>query len=116
MIDEALRDAQHGLQRWRARPMFAMAAILTIALSTGAATAFFSLVDGVLLKPLPYPKGERLVAITFIQSRIQDPFRRNLLFELNEVAALEGLKMSEENFGRMQLVQQNLLRYWSDMP
>src|SRR5690349_21917668 len=63
MIDEALRDAQHGLQRWRARPMFAMAAILTIALSTGAATAFFSLVDGVLLKPLPYPKGERLVAV-----------------------------------------------------
>ena len=37
-------------------------------------------------------KGERLVAITFIQSRIQDPFRRNMLFELNEVAALEGLK------------------------
>ena len=65
---------------------------------------------------IPVTKGERLVAITFIQSRIQDPFRRNLLFELNEVAALEGLKMSEENFGRLQLVQQNLLRHWSDMP
>ncbi|MBV8907682.1 MAG: Fe2+-dependent dioxygenase, partial [Sphingomonas sp.] len=39
----------------------------------------------------PVTKGERLVAITFIQSRIQDPFRRNLLFNLNEVAALEGL-------------------------
>ncbi len=65
---------------------------------------------------IPVTKGERLVAITFIQSRIQDPFRRNLLFELNEVAALEGLKMSQENFGRLQLVQQNLLRYWSDMP
>ena len=37
-------------------------------------------------------KGERLVAITFIQSRIPDPFRRNLLFNLNEVAALEGLQ------------------------
>ena len=65
---------------------------------------------------VPVTRGERLVAITFIQSRIQDPFRRNMLFELNEVAALEGLKMSEENFGRLQLVQQNLLRYWSDMP
>jgi len=65
---------------------------------------------------VPVTKGERLVAITFIQSRIQDPFRRNLLFELNEVAALEGLKMDAENFGRLQLVQQNLLRYWSDMP
>ena len=65
---------------------------------------------------VPVTRGERLVAITFIQSRIQDPFRRNMLFELNEVAALEGLKMHAENFGRLQLVQQNLLRYWSDMP
>jgi PKHD-type hydroxylase len=65
---------------------------------------------------VPVTRGERLVAITFIQSRIQDPFRRNTLFELNEVAALEGLKMDPENFGRLQLIQQNLLRYWSDMP
>ncbi len=65
---------------------------------------------------VPVTKGERLVAITFIQSRIQDPFRRYLLYELNEVAALEGLKMDPENFGRLQLVQQNLLRHWSDMP
>ena len=63
---------------------------------------------------LPVTRGERLVAITFIQSRIQDPFRRNMLFELNEVAALEGLNMSQDNFSRLQLVQANLLRYWSD--
>jgi PKHD-type hydroxylase len=65
---------------------------------------------------MPVTRGERLVAITFIQSRIQDPFRRNMLYELNEVAALEGLKMDPENYGRLQLVQQNLLRHWSDMP
>ena len=65
---------------------------------------------------VPVTRGERLVAITFIQSRIQDPFRRNMLFELNEIAALEGLKMDPENYGRLQLVQQNLLRHWSDMP
>lgn len=64
----------------------------------------------------PVTRGERLVAISFIQSRIQDPFKRNLLFELNEVAALEGLKMDIVNYGRLQLIQQNLLRYWSDMP
>jgi PKHD-type hydroxylase len=39
-----------------------------------------------------------------------------MLFELNEVAALEGLKMDPEHFSRLQLIQQNLLRYWSDMP
>ncbi|MEO5613108.1 MAG: Fe2+-dependent dioxygenase [Sphingomicrobium sp.] len=61
-------------------------------------------------------KGERLVAITFIQSRIQDPFRRNLLFDLNEVAALEGLKMAPENIVRLQLVQNQLLRHWGEKP
>jgi PKHD-type hydroxylase len=64
----------------------------------------------------PVTMGERLVASTFIQSRVQDPFRRSLLFELNEVAALEGLQMDPENFNRLQLVQQNLLRYWGEKP
>jgi PKHD-type hydroxylase len=63
-----------------------------------------------------FHQGERLVAITFVQSRVPDPFRRNLLFDLNEVAALEGLKMEAENYSRLQLVQQNLLRYWADKP
>jgi PKHD-type hydroxylase len=62
----------------------------------------------------PVTKGERLVAITFIQSRVPDPFRRNLLFNLNEVAALEGLNMEPQNYSRLQLVQQNLLRYWGE--
>ena len=64
----------------------------------------------------PVTKGERLVAITFIQSRIQDPFRRNLLYNLNEVAALEGLNMNVDNYMRLQLVQAQLLRYWGDKP
>jgi PKHD-type hydroxylase len=64
----------------------------------------------------PVTKGERLVAITFIQSRIPDHFRRETLYELNEVAALEGLKMRFENYTRLSLVQQNLLRYWADKP
>ena len=62
----------------------------------------------------PVTGGERLVAITFIQSRIRDAFARNLLFELNEVAALEGNNMSFDNFTRLQLIQSNLLRHWSD--
>jgi len=65
---------------------------------------------------VPVTRGERLVAITFIQSRVPDPFHRTMLFELNEVAALEGLKMNQENFSRLQLVQANLLRYWGDKP
>ena len=64
----------------------------------------------------PVTSGERLVAITFIQSRIPDPFERTMLFELNEVAALAGLKMDPENFGRLQYVQAGLMRYWGDKP
>ncbi|WP_324805642.1 Fe2+-dependent dioxygenase [Sphingomonas sp. LY29] len=64
----------------------------------------------------PVTRGERLVAISFIESQIADPFRRNLLFDLNEVAALEGLSMQPENYSRLQLVQQRLLRHWAERP
>jgi len=58
-------------------------------------------------------KGERLVAITFIQSQVPDSFQRELLYELNEVAALEGNTMSGENFTRLQAVRFNLKRMWT---
>jgi len=58
-------------------------------------------------------KGRRLVGLTFIQSQIGDSFQRELLYELNEVAALEGLKMSHENYIRLQAVQFNLKRLWT---
>ncbi|MFD1610732.1 Fe2+-dependent dioxygenase [Sphingomonas tabacisoli] len=64
----------------------------------------------------PVTRGERLVAISFIQSRIADPFRREILYEMNEVAALEGLGMRPENYTRMRLLQERLLRYWTDKP
>lgn len=64
----------------------------------------------------PVTSGERLVGLTFIQSRIGDPGKRALLYELNEVAALEGLTMRPENYTRLQAVQSNLLRRWSDAP
>lgn len=60
----------------------------------------------------PVTRGERLVAISFIQSLIPDVQQRNLLYELNEVAALEGLKMSPENYTRLQAVQNQLVRMW----
>ncbi|MGC1302221.1 MAG: Fe2+-dependent dioxygenase [Caulobacteraceae bacterium] len=58
--------------------------------------------------------GERVVGLTFIESRIADRARRELLYDLNEVAALEGLGMSWENYTRIQHVQSRLLRMWAD--
>jgi PKHD-type hydroxylase len=43
-------------------------------------------------------------------------FQRQLLYELNEVAALEGLNMAHENFSRLQLIQQKLYRHWGEKP
>jgi PKHD-type hydroxylase len=62
----------------------------------------------------PVTAGERLVAITFIESQIPDPAYRELLFQLDEVAALEGLNMSWENRTRLQYVRANLRRIWGE--
>lgn len=63
----------------------------------------------------PVTKGRRLVGLTFVQSRIQDPLKRELLYELGEVAALEGTKMSPENYTRLRTVEHNLRRFWADV-
>jgi len=63
---------------------------------------------------MPVTSGERLVAITFIESRIKDENERYLLYLLNEVAALEGFNISAENRMRLQYVCANLERKWSN--
>ena len=63
LIDAFVQDVRHGMrQLWRNRG-FATATILTIALGIGATTAVFTVVYGVVLKPLPYRDPERLVNI-----------------------------------------------------
>jgi PKHD-type hydroxylase len=61
----------------------------------------------------PVRRGQRLVSITFIESLVPDEFLRTQLYELNEVAALEGLRMAWENRVRLEAVRNNLLRLWS---
>ena len=63
---------------------------------------------------MPVTRGDRLVGLTFIESRLRDPAQRDLLHELNEVAALEGLNMHWDNFTRLQRVQNGLMRMWGD--
>lgn len=61
----------------------------------------------------PVRRGQRLVSITFIESMIPDEFLRTQLFELDEVAAIEGLKMSWEGRVRLEAVRNNLRRLWT---
>ena len=62
----------------------------------------------------PLTSGERLVAITFIESEVRDPVRRELLYHLNEVYALEGMQMDWTNRVRLQHVHTCLKRMWSE--
>lgn len=56
-------DLRFAIRQLARRPGFTVVALLTLALGTGAASAIFTIVDGVLLRPLPYPEPGRLVAL-----------------------------------------------------
>jgi PKHD-type hydroxylase len=62
---------------------------------------------------VPVRSGQRLVSITFIESHIPDEHQRTQVYELNEIAALEGLTMKWESRVRLDVVRQNLMRMWS---
>ena len=68
-MDTVLQDVRYSLRLLVRNPGFAVVAVLTLALGIGANTAIFSVVNGVLLRSLPYPAADRLISLDGGQSR-----------------------------------------------
>lgn len=83
-MDIFRQDLRYALRSLRSRPGFALIAIFTLALGIGATTAMFSVVRGIVLRPLPYPESERLVTVWHATPE--------------EVTSLEGGMISHANF------------------
>ena len=62
-MDQTIQNIRFALRTLRKNRTFALFAILTLGLGIGANTAIFSVIDGVLLKPLPYTSGDRLLLV-----------------------------------------------------
>jgi len=93
LTESMLRDFRFAARGLRKSPGFSLLAILTLALGIGAATVAFTLVNGILLRPLPYPEAERLV---LLEEQLDDGRVLKLSFPnfddwRNETRTLEGI-------------------------
>src|SRR5271163_3912677 len=73
-----MRSLRHVFRRFGRAPMFTSIALVTLALGIGANTAIFSVVNGILIKPLPYPAARQLVGVWHLAPGITGAMAGNI--------------------------------------
>jgi predicted permease len=103
-LESLARSARYALRDMRRHPTFTLAVVLTLGLGIGANVAIFSVVSGVILRPLPYPKSEQLMYVSTqypVLNVKQVPLSAPEYFELREVnrsfAVIGAFQTGESN-------------------
>ena len=93
-LDDVAGDIRYAVRQLRRAPSFAAAAILTLAIGIGANSAVFSVVNAVVLRPLPFPSPEKLLSVELMSVRGR-PHPSSLayftFFELRRAAVVERI-------------------------
>lgn len=100
-----LSEIRQSLRSLLRQPGFLFTAVLTLALGVGAVTAVFSVVYGVLLKPLPYPQAERIVEVLRVQENYGGPVSRPVYFDWREATRdqFEALAATNGGIGTLRI-------------
>ena len=102
------QDIIYAARKLRSAPAFTLTVVLTLALGIGANTAIFSVVDGVLLRPLPFPQPERVMRLRFIYNGAPDAGSPP------ELADFRARSRTMQNFAMYQGRAANVVREGAD--
>ena len=108
MFDSLIRDVRHAARGLRSRPTYALVTIITLALVIGAASGVLAVVNATVIRPLPFPDGDRLVQLFSMPPGVSGVTNRNPLHprvfdrfrvQLTRVDRLDGIWARERALG-----------------